>query len=214
MSLDIASLRNEYSKASLDLDSTSSSPIEQFLKWFEEAQKSEITEPNAMVLSTADLKGYTTQRTVLLKAFDEKGFVFYTNYSSKKAQQISENNQVSLLFPWYQLERQVIITGRAEKVSTAESLKYFTSRPSGSQLGAWVSHQSKIITSRGILEQKLNEIKEKFKDGKIPLPDFWGGYRVIPNSIEFWQGRPSRLHDRIYYSSDSDNNWSKQRLSP
>lgn len=214
MSLDIASLRKEYARASLDLDSVHDSPIEQFLSWFEEAQKSEVTEPNAMVLSTAGANGRTTQRTVLLKAFDEKGFVFYTNYSSRKAQQISENNQVCLLFPWYQLERQVIITGRAEKVSTAESLKYFISRPSGSQLGAWVSHQSKIITSRSILEQKLNEIKEKFKDGKIPLPDFWGGYRVIPESIEFWQGRPSRLHDRIYYTLDSNHTWTKQRLSP
>lgn len=213
MSLDLASLRQEYTKASLDLDSVASTPTEQFQKWFDEAQKGELTEPNAMVLSTASQEGDITQRTVLLKAFDSKGFVFYTNYKSRKAQQIEQNNKVSLLFPWYQLERQVAVTGYAEKVSTAESVKYFMSRPFGSQLGAWVSHQSQVITSRSILEVKLNEMKEKFKEGKVPLPDFWGGYRVVPSTIEFWQGRPSRLHDRILYTKVNDK-WTKNRLSP
>lgn len=213
MSLELASLRKEYTKASLDLDTTADSPFDQFRKWFEEAQKSEVTEPNAMVLSTCSSVSGPTQRTVLLKAFDQQGFVFYTNYKSRKAQQIAENPKVSILFPWYQLERQVTVTGSAEKVSTAESLKYFLSRPLGSQLGAWVSHQSQVITSRSILEMKLHEIKEKFKDGKVPLPDFWGGYRIVPESIEFWQGRPSRLHDRIMYTWE-DENWSKKRLSP
>jgi len=213
MSLDIASLRQEYTKASLDLDSVCASPFDQFQQWFDEAQKSKVTEPNAMVLSTSDLSGHITQRTVLLKAIDPNGFVFYTNYKSRKARQIEENPQVCILFPWYQLERQVIITGRAEKVSTAQSMKYFLSRPLGSQLGAWVSHQSEVITSRSILEMKLQEMKAKFKDGKIPLPDFWGGYKIVPDSIEFWQGRASRLHDRILYSR-SDSDWSTQRLAP
>ncbi len=169
MSLDLASLRQEYTKASLDLDSVCASPFDQFQQWFDEAQKSKVTEPNAMVLSTSDLSGHITQRTVLLKAIDPNGFVFYTNYKSRKARQIEENPQVCILFPWYQLERQVIITGRAEKVSTAQSMKYFLSRPLGSQLGAWVSHQSEVITSRSILEMKLQEMKAKFKDGKIPF---------------------------------------------
>jgi len=213
MSLDLASLRQEYTRASLDIESVADSPFEQFQKWFVEAEKGELTEPNAMVLSTSDISGFITQRTVLLKAFNEKGFVFYTNYKSRKAEQIENHNRVSLLFPWYQLERQVAITGTAEKVSSTESLKYFMSRPFGSQLGAWVSHQSKVITSRSILEVKLNEMKEKFKEGKVPLPDFWGGYRVIPDSIEFWQGRPSRLHDRIMYSKNGSD-WEKKRLAP
>ena len=213
MSLDLASLRKEYTKASLDLDSVADSPIEQFQKWFTEAQKSELTEPNAMIVGTSDGAGQITQRTVLLKAFDTKGFVFYTNYKSRKAQQLEQNPHISLLFPWFQLERQVAVTGVAEKVSTAESMKYFMSRPFGSQLGAWVSHQSQVITSRNILEVKLHEMKEKFKEGKVPLPDFWGGYRVIPSSIEFWQGRPSRLHDRIMYTKN-ENEWSRKRLSP
>lgn len=214
MSLDLASLRQEYTKASLDLDTVSPSPFDQFQKWFVEAEKGEITEPNAMVLSTSDLSGHITQRTVLLKAFDERGFVFYTNYKSRKAAQITENNQVSILFPWYQLERQVAVTGKAEKISTIESMKYFMSRPVGSRLGAWVSHQSQVITSRSILETKLNEMKEKFKDGKIPLPDFWGGYRIVPDTMEFWQGRSSRLHDRIFYSHTSGAHWERKRLAP
>lgn len=213
MSLELASLRKEYTQASLDIDSVADSPFVQFGKWFEEAQKSEVTEPNAMVLSTSSPDLDISQRTVLLKAFDEQGFVFYTNYKSRKAQQIAQNPKVCMLFPWYQLERQVAVTGQAEKVSTAESLKYFMSRPVGSQLGAWVSHQSQVITSRSILEMKLHEMKEKFKDGKIPLPDFWGGYRVRPDSIEFWQGRPSRLHDRILYTL-KNGLWDKKRLAP
>lgn len=213
MNVDIASLRKEYTQASLDVDSVADSPFEQFRKWFDEATNSRLLEPNAMILGTANKNGLVTQRTVLLKAFDDSGFVFYTNYTSRKAQQISENNQVSLLFPWFALERQVAITGTAEKISTGESMKYFFSRPFGSQLGAWVSNQSQVITSRSILESKLHEIKKKFSEGKVPLPDFWGGYRVIPSSIEFWQGRPNRLHDRILYLKVATN-WNKERLSP
>lgn len=213
MDIDIAALRKEYTQASLDLDSVGDRPFDQFRKWFEEATISKVLEPNAMILGTATKDGRITQRTVLLKAFDEDGFVFYTNYHSRKARQINENNQVSILFPWYALERQVMVTGIAEKVSTAESMKYFLSRPFGSQLGAWVSHQSEVITSRSILETKLHEMKKKFSQGKVPLPDFWGGFRIVPQTVEFWQGRPNRLHDRILFTK-SDDQWTKERLSP
>ncbi|MEO9476178.1 MAG: pyridoxamine 5'-phosphate oxidase [Cyclobacteriaceae bacterium] len=215
ISSDIANLRKEYTKAELDVNSVDTSPFIQFEKWFEEALNADLLEPNAMILGTSDGKGDLSQRTVLLKAYDKYGFVFYTNYKSKKAEQITLSNQVSLLFPWYGLERQVIISGTATKVSNAESLKYFLSRPHGSQLGAWVSHQSQVITSRSILEMKLDEMKNRFKKGEIPLPDFWGGFRVNPSKIEFWQGRPSRLHDRILFSrEDNSDNWKIERLSP
>ena len=174
MNSKIADLRKEYVKASLDVETVERSPIQQFDNWFKEAVNSELKEPNAMSLATADASGNPRVRTVLLKAFDESGFVFYTNYTSKKAQHIEENPRASLLFPWIDLERQVVITGSVEKVSVQQSLKYFTSRPVGSQLGAWISNQSSVITSRKILEIKFNEIKQKFKDGKVPLPDFWG----------------------------------------
>ena len=153
-------------------------------------------------------------RTVLLKIFDERGFVFFTNYESRKARQIAENENVSLLFPWLALERQVIVCGTAEKISTAESLAYFVTRPRGSQLGAWVSAQSSVITTRSLLEQKWEEMKRKFGEGQVPLPDFWGGYRVVPRDIEFWQGRPSRLHDRFSYTRQPDGTWKIERLSP
>ena len=211
---EIADLRREYSQAALDLDSVNAEPIKQFEQWFKEAQEAEILEPNAMVLSTVDGKGMPFQRTVLMKALDDRGIVFYTNYKSRKAQQIEENNQVSVLFPWYALERQVLITGRAEKVSTKESMAYFASRPFGSRLGAWVSQQSKVISSRSILEMKLAEMKQKFKDGKVPLPDFWGGYRIVPEAFEFWQGRKNRLHDRLMYSANPEGDWQIERMAP
>lgn len=210
---DIASLREEYTKAELDEQSVLVNPFEQFEKWFQEAISSEVKEPNAMVLASVDKDDQPFQRTVLLKTFNEDGFVFYTNYNSRKSVQLAHNPKCSLLFPWYSLERQVAITGTVEKISTKESLQYFLSRPRGSQLGAWVSQQSEVITSRSILEIKLAEMKQKFKEGKIPLPDHWGGYRVIPDSIEFWQGRASRLHDRIMYESEADG-WTIKRLSP
>ncbi|MBO3697092.1 pyridoxamine 5'-phosphate oxidase [Roseivirga sp. E12] len=213
MSDAIADLRKEYSKESLDIDSADRNPFKQFEKWFLEAQKAEILEPNAMVLSTTNQSNQPFQRTVLMKAMDTDGIVFYTNYKSRKAQQIEENSRVSVLFPWYAMERQVCIQGIAEKVSAATSLKYFTSRPHGSQLGAWVSQQSSVISSRSILETKLAEMKQKFKEGKVPLPDFWGGYKIKPTSFEFWQGRQSRLHDRLLYQADGDN-WQVARLAP
>lgn len=214
MSNSIADLRKEYTKASLDIDSVDKNPFKQFEKWFLEAQKGELLEPNAMVLSTSDTQNQPFQRTVLMKALDNDGIVFYTNYKSRKAQQIQENAHVSILFPWYAMERQVCIQGIAEKVSAATSLKYFTSRPHGSQLGAWVSQQSSVISSRSILENKLAEMKQKFKEGKVPLPDFWGGYKIKPTSFEFWQGRQSRLHDRIIYQKDAEDSWNTSRLAP
>ncbi|WP_436515964.1 pyridoxamine 5'-phosphate oxidase [Ekhidna sp. To15] len=210
---DIASIRKEYTQAELDESTVLKNPFQQFEKWFQDALDSKINEPTAMVLSTVNTEGQPFQRTVLLKTFNEDGFVFYTNYESRKAGHLNDNPRVSLLFPWYSLERQVAITGQVEKVSTKESLKYFLSRPEGSQLGAWVSNQSEVITSRNILETKLAQMKQKFKDGKIPLPDHWGGYRIIPDSIEFWQGRKSRLHDRIFFQKETGS-WQISRLAP
>ena len=211
--MDIGDLRREYTQAGLTRESLEANPLQQFDRWFTQAVQGQVLEPNAMQIATVDIKGKPTLRTVLLKSYDDKGFIFYTNYNSQKAQQIAANPQVALLIFWKELERQVEITGRAEKVSTLESLRYFTSRPRGSQLGAWVSVQSSIITSRNLLEMKLEEIKRKFNEGAIPLPDFWGGYRVIPETIEFWQGRSNRLHDRFEYRRIAQG-WDIVRLSP
>ena len=169
-----------------------------------------------MSLATVDAQGRPLLRTVLLKYFDAQGFVFFTNYESRKAQQIAQNPNVSLLFPWVTLERQVIVQGRAAKISAAESLRYFTSRPRDSQLGAWVSQQSSVISSRKLLLHKLHEIGEKFKHGEIPLPSFWGGFRIVPETIEFWQGGPARIHDRFLFSRESPaaTEWNVERLSP
>jgi pyridoxamine 5'-phosphate oxidase len=214
---DLSHLRQEYSAGELDIDSTDESPFLQFANWFQQAQAAGLLEPNAMVVSTVNRDQAPTQRTVLLKYFDTSGFVFFTNYNSRKSSQIKQNNQVSLLFPWYGLQRQVEINGTAELVSKMESLKYFASRPRDSQLGAWVSQQSTVVSSRSLLSAKWEQLKQKFADGEIPLPEFWGGYRVRPHRFEFWQGRPSRLHDRIeYVPSDSKEggNWIRQRLCP
>ncbi|MEM9025309.1 MAG: pyridoxamine 5'-phosphate oxidase [Verrucomicrobiota bacterium] len=211
-----AELRKEYTQAKLELDDLAETPLQQFEKWFDEACSAELLEPNAMVLSTADDRGCVSSRTVLMKAYDADGLVFYTNYKSQKSEQIGENPQVSVCFPWLELQRQVIIGGIAERVSSAESLKYFLSRPKGSQLGAWVSKQSRVISSRQVLEMKLEEVKRKFRGGEIPLPDFWGGFKIQPLSVEFWQGRPSRLHDRFRYerASLAEDSWTVSRLSP
>ncbi len=211
--MDLGDYRREYTKGGLRRKDLSDSPFEQFEKWFLQADKAEVQDASAMSLATVSADGKPSLRTVLLKTFDEQGFVFYTNYSSEKSQQIGENDNVALLFPWTGLERQVEITGKAEKVSTAESLKYFLSRPKGSQLGAWASNQSSPITSRNLLEIQLGKIKQKFKQGEIPLPDFWGGYRVIPEKIEFWQGGTARIHDRFEYRR-VDGGWEIFRLQP
>jgi pyridoxamine 5'-phosphate oxidase len=209
---DVAELRRNYTRDGLSRADLDPDPVAQFRRWFTQAVEAQIVEPNAMVLGTTDGKR-PSARSVLLKAYDERGFVFFTNYESRKAKEIAANAHVSLLFPWYSLERQVSILGRAERISTAESLAYFVSRPHGSRLGAWVSQQSSVINSRQLLEMKLEEIKQKFADGEVPLPSFWGGFRVVPSEIEFWQGRENRLHDRFRYAL-SGSDWAVERLSP
>ena len=206
-------IRQGYNNKGLDKEDLNADPIVQFESWFEEAKKAEPL-PTAMSLATVNNIGEPTVRTVLLKLFDKKGFVFFTNYKSRKADHITDKPNVAVLFNWVALERQVSITGVAEKIKTKESIKYFMSRPRGSQLGAWVSNQSSVLSSRKILEMKLEEMKSKFSDGEIPLPDFWGGYRIVPKTFEFWQGRPNRLHDRFLYSKQSDESWQIDRIAP
>ncbi|MDJ0731302.1 MAG: pyridoxamine 5'-phosphate oxidase [Crocosphaera sp.] len=212
--MDLTALREEYTRNGLTRDDLESNPFKQFEKWFQQATEAELPEPNAMSLATASATGEPSIRTVLLKYFDQKGFVFFTNYESRKAQQIEENPNVALLFLWLPLERQVKIQGTATKVPTSESFSYFTSRPRGSQLGAWCSAQSSVISSRQLLEIKFEELKYKFQHGEIPLPSFWGGYRVMPKRFEFWQGRPNRLHDRFSYTLKDETTWEIHRLAP
>lgn len=212
--MNIGGSNKEYLEAELNREDLAESPFEQFELWYKQACETDIKYPNAMSLSTVSERGTPVLRTVLLKMFDENGFVFFTNYESRKARHIENNPNVAILFLWDILERQVTITGKAAKVSTAESLKYFSTRPRGSQLGAWISDQSSVISSRKLLEQKLNEIKQRFAGGEVSLPDFWGGYRIVPETIEFWQGRPSRLNDRFMYTRNEDAPWTIERLAP
>jgi pyridoxamine 5'-phosphate oxidase len=207
-------LRCDYDQHPLTLEELDSDPGKQFRAWFEEARASGIPEPNAMTLGTADASGRVSCRTVLLKAYDERGFVFFTNYGSRKARQIAENPQASLLFPWVALTRQIEIAGRVEKISPAESLAYFLSRPYLSRLGAWVSDQSSVISSRQILLAKFEDLKRQFADGKVPKPEGWGGFRLIPDTLEFWQGGQARLHDRFLYQRDTGGNWKINQLAP
>lgn len=188
-------------------------PLLQFEAWYTQAIESGIPEPNAMSLATVDATGQPWVRTVLLKLYDENGFVFFTNYESAKAQHIAANDRVSLLFPWVALGRQVKITGTAAKIPLHESMKYFATRPRGSQLGAWASPQSQVISSRSLLDEKIEEMKRRFGQGEIPLPDHWGGYRVTPFEIEFWQARDKRLHDRFVYVKSTDG-WRIERRAP
>jgi len=211
MTGDLSNMRKEYLKSGIVKGDLKENPIEQFSLWFSQALEAKIIEPSAMSLATSD--DYIGIRTVLLKFFDDKGFVFFTNYDSKKSKQIQNNPQAAILFPWLALERQVKIIGSVEKITKLESLKYFSSRPKDSQIGAWSSNQSTKISSRTILIDQFAAMKKKFANGKIPLPEFWGGYRVVPQSIEFWQGRESRLHDRLIYERNDDK-WSISRLSP
>ncbi len=207
-------MRRQYASRSLDRPDLHADPFLQFDLWMREAIETELLEPNAMALATVSATGAPSVRTVLLKGFDARGLVFYTNYTSAKARDLAANTQVACLFQWLPLERQVSVRGRAEKISTEESLKYFLSRPHESQIGAWASQQSQVITTRALLEEKFAEMKNKFQVGAVPLPEFWGGYRVVPQTFEFWQGRPSRLHDRFVYRQEAAQSWQINRLMP
>lgn len=212
--ISLEDIRREYLLGGLSRDQLDENPIVQFELWMEQAIASEIPDPTAMVLATTNAQGFPSQRIVLLKKLDERGFVFYTNYRSRKASDIEAQARVSLHFPWHMMERQVSVCGVAEKVSTAESLKYFLSRPKDSQIAAWASAQSRPVESRRLLLSQFDAMKQKFLNSEVPLPDFWGGYRIKPERIEFWQGGGSRLHDRFVYQSAEQGEWEISRLAP
>jgi len=214
MSKELAALRQNYALNALSASDVSPDPMAQFGHWFDEAIDSKVLEPNAFSLATANLEGRPSARTVLLKGFDHKGFVFFTNYESRKGNELDVNPQAAMLFTWLDLQRQIRIEGSIEKISMEESLDYFQSRPIESQIGAWASPQSRPITSREVLEKNQVAIKEKYRGvEKLPLPPFWGGYRLVPLWFEFWQGRESRLHDRVVYSP-KEGGWEIGRLAP
>ena len=210
----IADLRKEYKMQTLLESDIEPDPFEQFTKWWNDALKSEIDEVNAMTLATVDTRGMPSARIVLLKGFDEMGFVFFTNYNSQKGKELEVNPNACLVFFWKELERQVRVTGIAEKISTEESIAYFNSRPDGSKIGAWASPQSLVVAGNGWLKETFDYYMERFKHGEIPKPPHWGGYRIRPSKIEFWQGRPNRLHDRIQYTFIENAVWKIERLAP
>jgi pyridoxamine 5'-phosphate oxidase len=212
-SMDLADLRKEYAEQGIDRHQLLDDPIAQFKVWFEQARQAGVVEPNAMVLSTVDGKGAPWSRTVLLKAVESRGFSFFTNYGSHKGIHLSHEPRVALLFPWFSLERQIHINGRVIKTSELDSKTYFAKRPYGSQLGALVSNQSEIVADRKLLEARLAELKAQYPEGKVPKPANWGGYWVIPESFEFWQGRSNRLHDRFRYTMAREG-WNITRLAP
>lgn len=211
---DLTTLRKEYTTRALREEEMNPNPFGQFELWFNEALEAKLIEPNAMTLATVGVDLKPTQRIVLLKRYDESGFVFFSNYESKKSKQIEQNSFVAAHFAWLGLERQLRIEGRIEKISKAESIKYFLSRPRGSQIGAWVSHQSAVVSSRSILEEKFEQIRRRFAKGEIPIPDAWGGYIIKPLLFEFWQGGEDRLHDRFEYTLQGDGSWQMRRLEP
>ena len=210
----ISRLRKEYTRTGLDESDAAPDPIEQFRGWFDDALAADLHEPNAMTLATATPGGRPSARVVLIKGFDERGFTFYTNYGGRKAGELEANPHCALVFYWGELERQVRIEGRASRISDEESDAYFASRPRGSQLGAWVSEQSRSIENRGALELRLRELEREYEGRKVPRPPFWGGYRVEPEVLEFWQGRENRLHDRLQYRRSEDGGWKRGRLQP
>ncbi|MCC7245943.1 MAG: pyridoxamine 5'-phosphate oxidase [Saprospiraceae bacterium] len=215
MALSLAELRENYTRQTLDESHVSSDPLRQFEHWFQEAVDSQLPEPNAMTLATATTSGLPSARIVLLKGLDDKGFVFFTNYESRKGDEMADNPHAALLFFWIELQRQVRIEGRIEKVSAAESEAYFQSRPKDSQIGAWASPQSRVIASREQLETKQDALTREYADAAVlPCPPFWGGYRLVPEKMEYWQGRPNRLHDRLHYSLQPDGSWIMERLAP
>lgn len=206
--------RREYTAGGLSRDMLDPCPLQQFEAWLQQAVRAGIEDPTAMVLSTIDDQGLPWQRIVLLKAIAKGAFVFYTNYQSNKARAIAERPGVSVLFPWNELDRQVIVAGRAEKMGQLESARYFLTRPRESQVAAWASQQSRPVSARAVLEKQALAIREKFRAGEIPMPDFWGGYRVVPDRIEFWQGGENRLHDRFLYTREASDGWRIERLQP
>ena len=210
----VARLRKEYTRSGLDESDAAPDAIEQFRGWFEDALAADLHEPNAMTLATATPEGRSSARIVLVKGFDERGFVFYTNYGGRKARELEANPYCALVFYWGELERQVRVEGRVSRVSEEESDAYFASRPRGSRLGAWASEQSRPVGDRGTLERRLRELEREYEGREIPRPPFWGGYRVEPEIIEFWQGRENRLHDRLLYRRAIDGGWIRERLQP
>lgn len=211
--MSIADIRTEYQRHALSEADVADDPIDQFTRWFDEALKAEVVEPNAMCLATATPDAYPSARMVLLKGVDARGFVFYSDYRSRKGRELADNPCAALCFFWPELERQVRVTGAVQRVSRAESDEYFQSRPLPSRIGAWTSVQSSVLPSRDVLEAELARNSARFAEGHVPLPDHWGGFRVVPEEIEFWQGRPSRLHDRIQFRREAGR-WVKRRLSP
>lgn len=211
MPSDLASLRREYAAAGLSEADLAPTWPEQFARWFADAAA--LREPNAMVLATVDAAGVPNARTVLLKAVDARGFVFFTNYTSPKSTELEANPHASLVFPWIDIERQVVVLGTVQRISEADSEVYFRSRPRAAQIGAWASHQSSVIADRGVLEARQAELVARFDGADVPVPPFWGGLRVVPASVEFWQGRASRLHDRLRYRAEAGG-WVVERLSP
>jgi pyridoxamine 5'-phosphate oxidase len=214
--LDPAAMRKHYRVEGFDETDLATHPMDQFARWFEEtAVQGIVYEPNAMVVSTADAEGRPSSRTVLMKQYDEQGFVFYTNYDSRKARELAANPYVSLLFPWHAMARQVIVTGTARRTGRDETAAYFRTRPHGSQLGAWASAQSSVIPSRTELEASYAELTARYPEGEqVPVPPHWGGFRIAPQAVEFWQGRENRLHDRLRYVAEPDGTWRVERLSP
>lgn len=211
--MELSEIRREYCQGGLRRDDLPTEPVELFTKWLKQAVDAQLTDPTAMTVATVDEFGQPFQRIVLLKHFDTKGFVFYTNLGSRKAQQLQDNGKISLHFPWHPLERQVHITGEAVKLTAMENIAYFSSRPKESQIAAWASKQSSRISARSALESKYLELKQKFAKGEVPIPTFWGGFRVEVTSIEFWQGGERRLHDRFLYAKE-DSRWEIERLAP
>ncbi|MEN3585438.1 pyridoxamine 5'-phosphate oxidase [Streptomyces sp. ZYX-F-203] len=213
---DLASMRRHYRAEGLAENDLAASPVEQFARWFRQAAvEGGLFEPNAMVVSTVDDRGRPTSRTVLLKRFDERGFVFYTNYDSRKGRDLAGNPFVCLLFPWHQMARQVIVTGRAERTGRDETAAYFRSRPHGSRLGAWASAQSRVVSSRAELDAAYDELARRYPESEgVPVPPHWGGFRVVPDAVEFWQGRENRLHDRLRYVTAEEGAWRVERLAP
>lgn len=212
--MDLQDIRRDFRKGTLTREELLGNPIEQFKLWMQQALTTDLTDPTAMVLGTAARDGQVSQRVVLLKGLDERGFVFFTNYESRKSREIGVNSKVSLHFPWFAIERQVIVAGVAEKISVEDSRAYFQSRPRDSQLAAWASPQSRVLASREVMTQQLETLSKKYADSEIPLPEFWGGFRVRPSQIEFWQGGANRLHDRFVYSLQPGEHWQIDRLAP